>query len=56
MGNDISDKHQYGSANVVGLDIHSVRMIVSLARQLCSGNHKVQEEREGQEIHGDELH
>jgi hypothetical protein len=40
----------------IGLDIHSVRMIVSLARQLCSGTHKIQEEGVGQEIHGDELH
>jgi hypothetical protein len=31
-------------------------MIVNLARQLCSGIHKVQEEGVGQEIHGDELH
>jgi hypothetical protein len=31
-------------------------MIVSLARQLCNGIHQVQEEREGQKIHGDELH
>jgi hypothetical protein len=29
---------------------------VSLARQLCSGTHKIQEEGVGQEIHGDELH
>jgi hypothetical protein len=29
-------------------------MIVSLARQLCSGIHKVQEEGECQEVHGDE--
>jgi hypothetical protein len=29
---------------------------VSLARQLCNGIHKVQEEREDQEIHGDELY
>jgi hypothetical protein len=34
----------------------SLRMIVSLARQLCIGTHKVQEEGVGQEIHGDELH
>jgi hypothetical protein len=31
-------------------------MIISCARQLCSGIHKVQEEGVGQEIHGDELH
>jgi hypothetical protein len=31
-------------------------MIMSLARQLCSEIHKVQEEEKGQEIHGDELH
>jgi hypothetical protein len=36
--------------------MHSVRMIVNRARQLCSGTHKVQEEGVGQEIHGDELH
>jgi hypothetical protein len=30
-------------------------MIVSLARQLYNVIHKVQEEGEGQEIHGDEL-
>jgi hypothetical protein len=31
-------------------------MIVNCARQLCGGTHKVQEERVGQEIHGDDLH
>jgi hypothetical protein len=31
-------------------------MIVDLARQFCSGTHKVQEEEVGEEIHGDELH
>jgi hypothetical protein len=41
------------SANLAGLDTHSVRMIVNRARQLCSGIHK---EGVGQEIHGDELH
>jgi hypothetical protein len=30
--------------------------IVDLARQLCSGIHKVQDEGVGQEIRGDELH
>jgi hypothetical protein len=40
------------SANLVGLDIRSVRMIVSLARQFCNGIHKVQEGREGQENSG----
>jgi hypothetical protein len=44
------------SANLAGLDTHSIRMTVNRARQLCSGNHKVQEEGVGQEIHGDELH
>jgi hypothetical protein len=38
------------------LDMHSVRMTVSLARQLCNGICKVQEEGEGQEIYGDKLH
>jgi hypothetical protein len=36
--------------------MHSVRMIVNRARQLCSGTHKVQEEGAGQGTHGDELH
>jgi hypothetical protein len=40
----------------IRLDIHSVRMTVNRARQLCSGIHKVQEEGAGQGIHGDELH
>jgi hypothetical protein len=44
------------SANLAGLDTHSVRVIVNRARQLCSGIHKVQEEGVGREIHGDELH
>jgi hypothetical protein len=41
---------------MTGLDMHSVRMIVNRARQLCSGIHKVQEEGVSHEIHGNELH
>jgi hypothetical protein len=44
------------STNLAGLDIHSARMIVNRARQLCSGIHKEQEEGVGQGIHGNELH
>jgi hypothetical protein len=40
--------------NLVGLDIHYVRMIANRARQLCSGTHKVQGEGVGQEIHQEE--
>jgi hypothetical protein len=36
--------------------MHSVRTIVSLARQLCNGFHMAEEEEEGQEIQSDELH
>jgi hypothetical protein len=38
--------------------MHSIRRIVSLARQLCNGFHMAEEEEEeeDQEIHGDKLH
>jgi hypothetical protein len=33
------------SANLAGLDTHSVRMIVNCARQLCSGIHNYSERK-----------
>jgi hypothetical protein len=56
MTGQIDINKEIKSANLAGLDIHSIRMIVNHARQLCSGIHKAQEEGVGQEIHGDELH
>jgi hypothetical protein len=53
MGTNL--KYRY-YVTLAGLDIHSLRMIVNRARQLCSGIHKVQDEGVGQEINGDELH
>jgi hypothetical protein len=56
MTGQININKEIKSANLVGLDVHSVRLIVNRARQLCSGIHKVQTEGVGQEIRGDELH
>jgi hypothetical protein len=58
MGNDWSCKHLLGDKKEqIWLDwTRSVSMIVNLARQLCSGTHKVHEKGVGREIHGDELH
>jgi hypothetical protein len=56
MTGQININKEIESANLAGLDTHSVRMIVNPARQLCSGIHKVKEEGVRHEIHGDEVY